>query len=212
MKKTLFVLLIAFMAICMVLVSCKSDPKPVETGDDGFLHVSTFTDFVKGLTSAKKTESKTLVLDADIAWDATKYPGGADIKVQGVAQVDHAAGIAFRRGGIRRLMLVNAELVFREFPEAPARRGGNHRQRLGRQQRQTEDQRQERRQSPFSRRYLHLFASISENRPAAAVDLHKNPLYMIGEILSTVYSRYLPSPEKQERSGGFPRKEGKPPE
>lgn len=81
MKKSLFVLLIAFMAICMVLVSCKSDPKPVETGDDGFLHVSTFTDFVKGLTSAKKTESKTLVLDADIAWDATKYPGGADIDV-----------------------------------------------------------------------------------------------------------------------------------
>lgn len=82
MKKTLFVLLIAFMAICMVLVSCKSDPKPVETGDDGFLHVSTFTDFVKGLTSAKKTESKTLVLDADIAWDATKYPGGADASVE----------------------------------------------------------------------------------------------------------------------------------
>ena len=75
MKKSLFVLLVALMAICMVLVSCKSDPKPVETGDDGFLHVSTFTDFVKGLTSAKKTESKTLVLDADIEWDTTKYPG-----------------------------------------------------------------------------------------------------------------------------------------
>lgn len=92
MKKSLFVLLIAFMAICMVLVSCKSDPKPVETGDDGFLHVSTFTDFVKGLTSAKKTESKTLVLDADIAWDATKYPGGADVTVDSETAVGYKSG------------------------------------------------------------------------------------------------------------------------
>ena len=81
MKKSFFVLLIALMAICVVLVSCKSDPKPVETGDDGALHVATFNDFVKGLTSAKKTESKTLVLDADIEWDAVKYPGGADASV-----------------------------------------------------------------------------------------------------------------------------------
>lgn len=75
MKKSLFVLFIAVLAFSMVFVSCKNEPTPVDTGDDGFLHVSTFNEFVKGLSSAKKTESKTLVLDADIAWDATKYPG-----------------------------------------------------------------------------------------------------------------------------------------
>ncbi|MBR6085167.1 MAG: right-handed parallel beta-helix repeat-containing protein [Spirochaetales bacterium] len=78
MKKSLFVLFIAVLAFSMVFVSCKSEPTPVDTGDDGFLHVSTFNEFVKGLSSAKKTDSKTLVLDADIEWDATKYPGGGD--------------------------------------------------------------------------------------------------------------------------------------
>ena len=79
MRKVFLILLIVLMA---TLVACKSEPTPVETGDDGFLHVSTFADFVKGLTSAKKLESKTLVLDADIEWDATKYPGGADVTVE----------------------------------------------------------------------------------------------------------------------------------
>lgn len=81
MKKSLFVLLIVALAFCVMLVSCKSDPKPIETGDDGAIHATTFTEFVKGLASAKKTESKTLILDADIVWDATKYPGGADVTV-----------------------------------------------------------------------------------------------------------------------------------
>lgn len=75
MRKVFLILLIVLMA---TLVACKSEPTPVETGDDGFLHVSTFADFVKGLTSAKKLESKTLVLDADIVWDSVKYPGGKD--------------------------------------------------------------------------------------------------------------------------------------
>ena len=82
MRKTLLVLTIILLAVSMTFVACKHEPTPVETGDDGFLHVSTFTDFVKGLTSAKKTESKTLVLDADIEWDAVKYPGGADVTVE----------------------------------------------------------------------------------------------------------------------------------
>ena len=79
MRKVFLVLLIVLMA---TLVACKNEPTPVDTGDDGFLHVSTFADFVKGLTSAKKIESKTLVLDADIEWDAVKYPGGADVTVE----------------------------------------------------------------------------------------------------------------------------------
>ena len=79
MRKVFLILLIVLMA---TLVACKNEPTPVDTGDDGFLHVSTFADFVKGLTSAKKTESKTLVLDADIEWDAVKYPGGADVTVE----------------------------------------------------------------------------------------------------------------------------------
>ena len=79
MRKVFLILLIVLMA---TLVACKNEPTPVDTGDDGFLHVSTFADFVKGLTSAKKIESKTLVLDADIEWDAVKYPGGADVTVE----------------------------------------------------------------------------------------------------------------------------------
>ena len=70
MKKSLFVLLIAFMAICMVLVSCKSDPKPVETGDDGFLHVYQFKD-----DTFQKLAAYKVVPGVD-AWGPIAYAGG----------------------------------------------------------------------------------------------------------------------------------------
>ena len=99
MRKVFFILLIVLMA---TLVACKSEPTPVETGDDGFLHVSTFAEFVKGLTSAKKLESKTLVLDADIEWDATKYPGGGD-NVKGDETYTTRAGATVQLKSVARL-------------------------------------------------------------------------------------------------------------
>lgn len=77
MRKALLVLTIILLVAMLSVVSCKSDP--VEPEEDGAIHASTFAEFTKGLTSAKKTESKTLILDADIVWDSTKYPGGADV-------------------------------------------------------------------------------------------------------------------------------------
>lgn len=77
MKKTISIALCLILAAACLFVSCKQ-PEPEVPAGDGLVHVSTFTQFVNALSSAKLTEKKTVVLDQSFGWDETTYPGGAD--------------------------------------------------------------------------------------------------------------------------------------
>ena len=74
MKKSIFVLLILMLAVSLAFVACKHEPPaPPETEEDGFVHVSTWTEFAAALESAKLTEKKTVFVDADLTFDSSTY-------------------------------------------------------------------------------------------------------------------------------------------
>ena len=74
MKKSLFIMFVAVSALLVCLVACKPGPStPVETGEDGFIHVSTWAEFEQGLVDAKSTDKKTVILDKNLTFDSTTY-------------------------------------------------------------------------------------------------------------------------------------------
>ncbi len=73
MKKTLFIVFVFILAVSLCFVACK--PEPVEPAEDGFIHVSTFSQLESAIAQAKNTEKKTVILDKDLTWDSDAYPG-----------------------------------------------------------------------------------------------------------------------------------------
>ena len=133
MKKSLFIMFVAVSALLVCLVACKPGPStPVETGEDGFIHVSTWAEFEQGLVDAKSTDKKTVILDNNLTFDSTTYKWKAGL-LQGIqyhtprmCNTPPRRGTAHhRKRGKRHHIFHRMHAAVQVLPEPPDKQGWN---------------------------------------------------------------------------------------